>query len=90
MKTQNHIRKTSIGILFLLLTLTAAFTYFTFTHATGFSDVPQSHWACASINEASTDGVINGVGNNKFDPMGTSQRCAASIVAVLFHDMFLE
>lgn len=34
-------------------------------------------------------GIVSGVGGNKFDPMGTSQRCAASIVAVLFHDMFL-
>lgn len=86
MKTQNHIRKTSIGILFLLLTLTAAFTYFTFTHATGFSDVPQSHWAYASINEASTDGVINGVGNNKFDPNGNVT--LAQFTAILTRMMY--
>lgn len=70
MKTQNHIRKTSIGILFLLLALTATLIYFTQSHASGFTDVPQSHWAYNAINEASTDGVIKGVGNNKFDPNG--------------------
>ena len=70
MKAQNYIRKTSLGILFLLLALTAALIYFTQSHASGFTDVPQSHWAYASINEASTDGVIKGVGNNRFDPNG--------------------
>lgn len=70
MKAQNYNRKTSLGILFLLLALTAALTYFSLTHASGFTDVPQSHWAYNAINEASTDGVIKGVGNNRFDPNG--------------------
>lgn len=35
-------------------------------------------------------GIVSGMGNNKFDPMGTSQRCTASIVAVLFHDTVIE
>lgn len=66
MGKKNHIRKITIGIMFLFLTLSAS----TLSHATGFSDVPQGHWEYASINEASTDGVINGVGNSKFDPNG--------------------
>ena len=70
MKAQNYIRKTSIGILFLLLALTAALIYFIQSHASGFTDVPQNHWAAATINEASADGVIKGIGNNKFDPNG--------------------
>ncbi len=35
-------------------------------------------------------GIVTGVGGNRFDPLGTSQRGAACRVAVLFHDMFLE
>ena len=31
-------------------------------------------------------GIVSGNGNNSFDPKGTSERCAASVVAVLFHD----
>ena len=86
MKTQNYIRKTSIGILFLLLALTAAFTYFTFTHAIGFTDIPQTHWAAAAINEASSDGVIKGVGNNKFDPNGNVT--LAQFTAILTRMMY--
>ena len=58
MKAQNYNRKTSIGILFLLLTISAALAYFTLTHASGFTDVPQNHWAATAINEANTDVVI--------------------------------
>lgn len=35
-----------------------------------FSDVPPSHWAYADIQAAAADGVINGVGNNRFNPEG--------------------
>ncbi len=42
-------------------------------HATSsqtFTDVPPSHWAYADIQAAAADGVINGVGNNRFNPDG--------------------
>ena len=86
MKTQNYIRKTSIGILFLLLALTAALIHIAQPHATGFSDIPQTHWAAAAINEASTDGVIKGVGNNKFDPNGNVT--LAQFTAILTRMMY--
>lgn len=35
-----------------------------------FTDVPPSHWAYADIQAAAADGVINGVGNNCFNPEG--------------------
>lgn len=34
----------------------------------GFNDVPASHWAYSYIMKATELGVINGVGDNKFDP----------------------
>jgi len=33
-----------------------------------FSDVPTSHWAYKDVMAADQDGVINGVGNGRFDP----------------------
>ena len=35
-----------------------------------FDDVPASHWAAKYIAYCSNQGIINGVGNNKFDPNG--------------------
>ena len=35
-----------------------------------FSDVPPNHWAYQYIQQAAADGVVNGVGNGKFDPNG--------------------
>lgn len=38
---------------------------------TGFSDVPESHWAYQAIMEMANKGVIKGVGEGRFDPEGT-------------------
>ena len=35
-----------------------------------FDDVPANHWAAKYIAYCSNQGIINGVGNNKFDPNG--------------------
>ncbi len=37
---------------------------------TKFTDVPTSHWACKYIEYCAAEGIINGVGDNKFDPNG--------------------
>jgi hypothetical protein len=39
-----------------------------------FTDVPADHWAAGAIAELAAKGVINGVGNGKFDPEGTVTR----------------
>ena len=36
--------------------------------ATGFTDIPATHWASGYVGAAAKLGVVNGVGNNKFDP----------------------
>lgn len=36
-----------------------------------FSDVPTSNWACGYINALAKKGIINGVGDGKFDPNST-------------------
>lgn len=71
MKTQNCIRKTSLGILFLFLAISTTLTYFSLTHAAGFSDVPQNHWAATAISTANADGIMTGTGGGKFSPNGT-------------------
>lgn len=35
-----------------------------------FSDVPQSHWAYAYVEDMARKGVVSGVGNGRFDPEG--------------------
>ena len=36
-----------------------------------FSDVPTSHWAYVDVQRANALGIVNGIGNNKFNPDGT-------------------
>ncbi|MBE7005273.1 MAG: S-layer homology domain-containing protein [Ruminococcaceae bacterium] len=37
---------------------------------TKFTDVPASHWAAGMVEYCATNGIIGGVGDNKFDPDG--------------------
>lgn len=57
----------------LLLTLATAFSLAipAFAASTDFSDVPTSHWAYSSIKWCADNGIVNGVGNNKFAPNDT-------------------
>ena len=36
-----------------------------------FTDVPTSHWACKYVGYCAKEGIVSGVGNNKFNPNGT-------------------
>ena len=38
---------------------------------TTFTDVPTTFWAYDYIERAAADGVVNGIGNNRFNPYGT-------------------
>ena len=38
--------------------------------ADAFTDVPETHWAYEYIRNAVDYGLINGVGNGRFDPEG--------------------
>ena len=47
-----------------------------------FSDVPSSKWYAGYIGTANSSGIVNGVGNGKFNPEGTITRQeAAAMVA---------
>lgn len=54
----------------ILLSLTMALTLAAPAAAAGstFTDVPQSHWAYAYVEEMTQAGVVGGVGDGKFDP----------------------
>lgn len=38
--------------------------------ATGFTDVPENHWASAFVSYCAEKGIVAGVGSGKFDPNG--------------------
>ena len=46
-----------------------------------FTDVPGSKWYAGYIGAANTSGIVNGIGNNKFDPDGTITRQEAAAMA---------
>ena len=55
---------------FLAAVLTLALAVPAFA-AGGFSDVPGSHWAYSDIMTCAQQGIVNGMGDGKFDPNGT-------------------
>lgn len=62
--------KKAICILLAALSLLSCATPILAASPQTFSDVPQTHWAYSYIQQAASDGVVNGVGNGKFDPNG--------------------
>lgn len=46
-----------------------------------FSDVSEDAWYAAYVGAASDHGIINGVGNGKFDPSGTITKQEAAVMA---------
>jgi len=46
----------------------------------GFNDVPNNHWASASIKKAADKGVIKGVIEGVFDPNGTVTRAQLAVI----------
>ena len=50
--------------------------------ASGFSDVPRGEWYAEAVDFVKASGLMNGVGNNRFDPNGTVTR--AMVITVLY------
>ena len=55
------------GSMSIALALTLVSTS-AFAASVEFTDVPSSHWASSSISEMAEQGIMSGVGNNKFAP----------------------
>lgn len=41
-----------------------------FAAPASFTDVPDNHWAYSYIQRAAAEGIVNGMGNNRFQPSG--------------------
>lgn len=50
--------------------------------ANGFSDVPRGEWYAEAVDFVKASGLMNGVGDNRFDPNGTVTR--AMVITVLY------
>ena len=59
---------------------------------TPFTDVPDGHWAVSNISAAYSMGIINGHGNNTFDPDGivTYEQAVKMIVSALGYDRLAQ
>lgn len=75
-------------LLATILTLGAAIPALAY-EAPDFSDVPANHWAYAPIMEMAEQGVIKGVGGDRFDPNGklTAEMFLTLIGRVIFPDV---
>lgn len=58
-------------VLPVLLALVLALGLLTPTASAAFSDVPENAWYTADVNDIQRYGLINGVGDGRFDPDGT-------------------
>lgn len=47
---------------------------------TGFVDVPANAWYADAVNTAAAKGLMNGTGNNKFEPLKTVQRSQVAAI----------
>ncbi len=57
-------------------------------YASSFDDVPQDHWAYSYISWASETGIVQGVGDNKFEPGRTVN--AKELSMMLLNAMHIE
>ena len=48
--------------------------------STGFVDVPANAWYANAVNTAAAKGLMNGTGNNKFEPLKTVQRSQVAAI----------
>ena len=76
-------------ISYLLLGKTAAEAL---TKTAAFDDVPASHWAAGFISYCKSQGIVEGKGNNKFDPSGTLTAAAwgKMLLCALGYDQDIE
>lgn len=75
-------------LLAVILTLGAAIPALA-NEASDFSDVPANHWAYVPIMEMAEQGVMKGVGGDRFDPNGelTAEMFLTLIGRVIFPDV---
>ena len=85
--------KNAKKIVSLTLAATMALGMVVSAHAASptFTDVPASHWAYSFIEQAAADGIVAGIGNDKFNPSGTVSTAEfGTMVARSFRESTVE
>ena len=85
--------KNAKKIVSLTLAATMALSMLVSAHAASptFTDVPASHWAYSFIEQAAADGIVAGIGNDKFNPSGTVSTAEfGTMVARSFRESTVE
>ena len=77
MKNIMKIRLVALG---LLLAMTVASIGPMLAATPSFSDVPTSHWAYQQISEMTSEGIITGYGNGKYEPQNSVSYGAFSVL----------
>lgn len=54
-----------------------------------FSDVPANSWYYNDVSKTSASGIINGIGNNQFNPSGTLTHAEAMTLMAKVHAIYL-
>ncbi len=54
-----------------------------------FSDVPSTQWYYEAVSKTSASGIINGIGNNQFNPKGTLTHAEAMTLMAKVHAIYL-
>lgn len=75
-----NIMKIQLVALGLLLAMTVASIGPMFAATPSFSDVPTSHWAYQQISEMTSEGIITGYGNGKYEPQNSVSYGAFSVL----------
>ena len=55
-----------------------------------FTDIQSVPWAKDAIEIMAGLGIINGVGNNKFDPNSNATRAQSAVIMYRFYQTFME
>lgn len=76
----NNLKRVTMLILALVMTL--SLTTPSFAAGSSFSDVPDGAWYKGAVDYVTEHGLMNGVGNGRFDPSGGTSR--AMLVTILW------
>lgn len=77
----NREKRRSRAILSILMVFALLIAQILPVSAAGFSDVPNGAWYETYVNQLAADGIIYGVGNNKYAPNSVLTR--AEVIAIL-------
>lgn len=81
----NNIQKRAIAILLIMAMLMGSFTFGVAAN-TIFKDVHSNDWFYEDVNFVESEGLMQGVGNGRFDPNGAATRAMMATIFWRFED----